>query len=440
MINTHEDDCGDGKRPKVWYCPYKFQAYGEEEIKAVEECLRDGWLAPGPRTAKFENMVSKFCGKKYGVMVNSGSAGNTLALLIAGVKEGDEVVTPACTFSTVLAPLIQMRAVPVFCDVELDTYVPSVEQVLACVTEKTKCIYIPDLAGSKPDWKRLRELVPAHIPLIEDACDTMSFTAESDYSVVSFYASHVITAGGGGGMVMMNTEQARARALCFRDWGRTGNNQECLDKRFTEDIDGIMYDGKYAYSAVGYNFKSSEMNAAFGIVQMNKLPGFLQTRRDHIARYIRRLSDSPLGMPNNAGNYDWLAMPLRAPAGERRNIMELLEYNNIQTRVFFAGNITRHPAYRDLLTPFENADIIMADVLLVGAHHGLTESDVDYVCDVLLSFFEGARAPAKYDVEEPDGFRHEIRNVEASKKEIDYVSPPSPISNGINCNKKKVCN
>ena len=263
--------------------------------------------------------------------------------------------------------------------------------------------------GSKPDWKRLRELVPEHIPLIEDACDTMSFTAESDFSVVSFYASHVITAGGGGGMVMMNTDKARSAALCYRDWGRTGNNQECLDKRFTENIDGISYDGKFAYSAVGYNFKSSEMNAAFGIVQMTRLPGFLQTRRDHVARYLSRLQDSPLGMPNNSGNYDWLAMPLQAPSGERRNLMELLEYSNIQTRVFFAGNITRHPAYRHLLAEYKNADIIMADVFLVGAHHGLTADDVDYVCDVLLSFFAGVRAPAVYTVEEPEGFRHEMQ-------------------------------
>lgn len=413
MINTHEDDSGAGKRPKVWYCPYKFQAYGEEEIKAVESCLRDGWLAPGPRTAEFENLVSTFCGKKHGVMVNSGSAGNTLALKIAGVEEGDEVITPACTFSTVLAPLVQMRAKPVFCDVQVNTFVPTVEQVMACLTEKTKAIYIPDLAGSKPDWKRLRELVPAHIPLIEDACDTMSFTAESDISVVSFYASHVITAGGGGGMVMMNNEKHRATALCYRDWGRTGNNQECLDKRFTETIDGISYDGKFAYSAVGYNFKSTEMNAAFGIVQMNRLPGFLETRRNHVARYMSRLAGTAYGMPDNSGNYDWLAMPIRVPAGERRNVMELLEYSNIQTRVFFAGNITRHPAYRDLLTPYENADIIMADVMLVGAHHGLSDEDVDYVCDILLSFLDGKRAPSKYDVEEPEGFKHEVH-------------PPSP--------------
>lgn len=408
MINTHEDDHGVGKRPKVWYCPYKFQAYGDEEIKAVEECLRAGWLAPGPRTAMFEEKVSKFCGKKFGVMTNSGSSGNTLALLCAGVTAGDEVITPACTFSTVLAPLVQMRAVPVFCDVQVDTFVPSVEQVMACLTEKTKCIYIPDLAGSKPDWKRLRELVPAHIMLIEDACDTMTYTTESDFMVCSFYASHVITAGGGGGMVMMNTEQARAQALCYRDWGRTGNNAECLDKRFTETIDGISYDGKFAYSAVGFNFKSTEMNAAFGCVQMDRLPGFLQTRREHVARYMRRLGDSPLGMPNNSGNYDWLAMPIKCPTGERRAVMELLEYSNIQTRVFFAGNITRHPAYRNLLMPFENADIIMADVLLVGAHHGLKEDDVDYVCDVLLSYFEGVRAPAKYDTEEPEGYIHQM--------------------------------
>jgi CDP-6-deoxy-D-xylo-4-hexulose-3-dehydrase len=261
---------------------------------------------------------------------------------------------------------------------------------MSVFTENTKAIFIPDLAGSKPDWEALRKLVPPHVLLIEDACDTMSFTAASDISVVSFYPSHVLSAGGGGGMVMMNTEKQRQLALSYRDWGRVGDNSECMDRRFAENIDGIVYDGKFVYNVMGYNFKSTEMNAAFGIVQMGRLPSFLSTRRNNIERYIMRLSGSAYGMPNDTKKFDWLAMPVKCPPGERKNVMQLLESKNIQTRVFFAGNITRHPAYRHLMSEFSVADTIMADVLLVGAHHGMTICDIDYVCDVFLSFFDGA--------------------------------------------------
>ena len=133
-----------------------FEAYGDEEIEAVTECLRAGWLAPGPRTAQFEEEVATFFGKKFGVFVNSGSSANMLALLVAGVSEGVEVVTPALTFSTVIAPLLQLRAKIVFCDAMPTTYVASVDQVMAVVTENTKVIFLPNLIGSKPDWAALR--------------------------------------------------------------------------------------------------------------------------------------------------------------------------------------------------------------------------------------------------------------------------------------------
>ena len=193
----------------IWYAPNKFEAYGQEEIDAVTECLKDGWLAPGPRTARFEAEVSKYFGKQFGIFCNSGSSANVLALLMAGLKSGDEVITPACTFSTTVAPLCQLGLKPVFCDVEERTFVPSVEQTLQKLTPLTKAIFIPNLAGSKPDWKQLRrslkDLDREDVCLIEDSCDTMTHTVDSDIAVISFYASHVITAGGGGGMVMCNS-------------------------------------------------------------------------------------------------------------------------------------------------------------------------------------------------------------------------------------------
>lgn len=279
---------------KVWYAPNKFEAYGEDEIQAVVSCLRDGWLAGfGPRTEEFERRISTLFGKKHGVFVNSGSSANLLALLSIGVKAGDEIITPACTFSTVVAPMDQVGAKVVFVDVELGTYVPSVEQVMAAVTENTKVIFLPNLIGSKPDWKALREAVDAsphagRIILIEDSCDTITFTSESDVSVTSFYASHVITAGGSGGMVMFNNESYKNKALMYRDWGRIGNNSEDPSERFAHEVDGIEYDFKFMYGVKGYNFKSSEMNAAFGLAQLDRLNRFFEIRRTVFTRYLER--------------------------------------------------------------------------------------------------------------------------------------------------------
>merc|ERR1719506_1177804 len=158
------EPCG-GKAPpkKVWYAPNKFEAYGEEEIAEVVACLRDGWLAPGPRTEEFESKVAAIFGKECGVMVNSGSSANMLGLCAMGLEKGDEIVTPACTFSTVVAPMEQLGLKPVFCDVEVGRYVPTVDAILAAITPKTKCCFIPNLIGSKIDWKDLRTRVPKGI-------------------------------------------------------------------------------------------------------------------------------------------------------------------------------------------------------------------------------------------------------------------------------------
>jgi len=371
---------------KIWYAPNKFEAYDQEEIDAVVECLKAGWLAPGPLTEKFEAKMSALFGKKCGVFVNSGSSANMLALCVAGISKGDEVVTPACTFSTTVAPIVQLGATPVFCDVEHRRYVPSVEQVMAVVTPRTKAIFIPNLIGSKPDWSELRRRLEGRpIVLIEDSCDTITHTEDSDMSVTSFYASHVITAGGCGGMVMFNCEEQRKKALMYRDWGRIGNNTEDVSERFAHNVDGIEYDFKFLYAVHGYNFKASEMNAAFGLKQLDKLDRFFVQRRKNVERYMERLKDvSHLVLPDDSGKYNWLAMPFLSPY--RKQLLTYLEQHNVQTRVCFAGNITRHPAYREFYCEFPEADRCMREGFLLGAHHGLTEEDVDHVCDLIIAF------------------------------------------------------
>jgi CDP-6-deoxy-D-xylo-4-hexulose-3-dehydrase len=241
---------------KIWYAPNKKEAYGDAEINAVVDCLNDGWLSGfGPRTIEFENKVSELFGKKYGLFVNSGSSAILLGLNALNLEPGSEVITPACTFSTTLAPIIQCSLKPVFCDVQIGTYVPSPEQVCEKITEKTKIILLPNLIGSKPDWSEIRKRTNGII-LFEDSADTITLTPETDISITSFYSSHLITACGSGGMVMFNDEKLLKRATMFRDWGRIGDNSEDVKTRFEFNIDGIPYDYKFLYGAVGYNLKS----------------------------------------------------------------------------------------------------------------------------------------------------------------------------------------
>ena len=376
---------------KIWYAPNKFESYGEEEIQAVVKCLQDGWLAGfGPKSIEFEEKIAKAFGKKYGVFVNSGSSACLLALAALDLPKGSKVITPSCTFSTTLAPIIQLGFKPVFCDVELTTYVPAIKDIIDLITDDVKAIMVPNLIGNKPNWKFLREELNKinrnDIIIIEDSADTITYTEETDVSTTSFYASHVITAGGSGGMVMFNDKKHVNRALQYRDWGRMGDNSEIIDDRFNHVVDGIPYDHKFLYDVLGYNFKSSEMNAAFGLVQLERFETFKNIRRNNIKRYLENLKDvKEILLPDDSIEPNWLAIPLQTE--QRLELLTFLENNNIQTRVTFAGNVTRHPIYREYLQPFENADIIMKNGFLLGAHHGMTIEDVDYVTDKIKKFF-----------------------------------------------------
>ena len=378
-------------RRKVWYAPYKHESFGEAEIKAVEESLRDGWLAGfGPKSVEFEKKIAKEFGKKYGVFVNSGSSACLLAIAALDLPKGSKIITPACTFATTLAPIIQLGFEPVFVDVGLTTYQAEIDQVVEAVTDDVKAIMLPNLIGNKPDWDKLKlyleEKGRGDIFLIEDSADTITKTPVTDVATTSFYASHVITAGGVGGMVMYNDEKHVTKCLQYRDWGRLGDDSEIMDDRFNHSVDGIAYDHKFLYSVLGYHMKACEMNAAFGLVQLERFKKFSNIRRENFERYLELLDGvGDLILPDDSIKPNWLAIPLQTE--KRFELLSFLEDNNVQTRVTFAGNVTRHPVYREYLQEFKNSDIIMKNGFLLGAHHGMTIEDVDHVCGLIKVFF-----------------------------------------------------
>merc|ERR1719456_2057276 len=248
---------------------------------------------------------------------------------------------------------------------------------------------IPNLIGGKVDWAELRRRLPNYghkIWLFEDSCDSITHTTESDISVISFYASHIITAGGLGGVVMFNDEKLKEKALMFRDWGRIGNNSEDVSERFAHQVDGIEYDFKFLYGTLGYNMKACEMSAAFGLAQLRKLDKFKAMRKANVNRYVERLraAGTSYVLPERHNEFDWLAFPLMHK--DRKGVLRFLESHDVQIRVCFAGNITRHPAYRHYLADYPVSDRIMAEGFLIGAHHGLSPADVDRVCKLLIEY------------------------------------------------------
>ena len=377
---------------KIWYAPYKFESYGEEEIKAVEDSLRAGWLGgQGPRSVEFEKAIATRFGKKYGVFVNSGSSACLLAIAALDLPKGCKIITPACTFSTTVAPIIQLGFVPEFVDVELISYCAIIDQIIAKIDENVKAIMLPNLIGNKPNWEdlkqKLNDLNRGDIILIEDSADTITDTSVTDVATTSFYASHVITAGGVGGMVMFNDQKHVTKCLQYRDWGRMGDDSEIVDDRFNHEVDGIPYDHKFLYSVLGYHMKGCEMNAAFGLVQLNRFAKFSKIRRANFERYLENLKDvGQIMLPDDSLKPNWLAIPLQTD--DRLGLLTYLESHNIQTRVTFAGNVTQHPIYREYLQEFTNSDIIMKNGFLLGAHHGMSLEDVDYVCDKIKEYFK----------------------------------------------------
>ena len=377
---------------RVTYAPFELQAYGKDEIAAVVNCLHAGWLAGnGKLSHQFEQAVAEYFGKRFGLFVNSGSSALEIAAQIIDLEPLDEIITPALTFNTSVAPFVRkiqqtQHGVLRFCDVEINRYVPTVEQVLAQVNEHTRIVLIPNLVGAKPNWEALRRQLPTRVILIEDSADTMTTTEHSDIAICSFYSSHVITAGGCGGVFMCNRSDWMTQAQVLCHWGRQSgaNDTDDVHERFSQSIDGIPFDWKFTYPKLGYNFKASEMNAAFGLAQMARLDEILAQRRRIMDAYMTQLQDTGIVLPVDYERYNWMAIPLQY--ANRSALLYHLEQNGVQTRVLFAGNITRHPAFAEYRQAYENCDTIMANGFLLGAHHGMTVEDVTYVCRLIKSF------------------------------------------------------
>lgn len=378
--------------------------YGDEEIAAVVDVLKNQSLVlmGGPKVAQFERKIADLFGKKFGLMVNSGSSANLLAFAALDLPKGSEVITPALTFATTVAPLLQLGLLPVFCDVEPDSYVADPKKIEALITPKTKALMIPNLIGNLPDWVEIRRIADKHgLYVIEDSCDTLGATVSgkptgtlADISVTSFYASHVVTAAGFGGMVTMNDEQLARRATLLRGWGRSSSlmgETESIDARFNAEVDGIPYDSKFIFEGIGYNFLPSEISAAFGLAQLEKLEGFIQTRERNFARLLSffKTYEKWFVLPRQTANVrtGWLAFPLIVRENApfiRRDLQIHFEKADIQTRTVFTGNILRQPGFKDIPhradpNGFPNADNVMRGGILMGCHQGLSDAALSHM-------------------------------------------------------------
>ena len=262
---------------------YGKAVYDHKEINAVLNVLKNDSLSLiDGKKVKYLEKVSKIFGKKYGLMVNSGSSANLLALSVYKFKKGSEIITPNLTFSTTVAPIYQLGLIPHFVGVEKNKFVTDPSKIEKCINKKTVALMIPNLLGNIADWKKIYKIAKKYkLKIIEDSADTIGYTVNkknlgkySDIVTNSFYASHIINGAGTGGIVCFNNYNLYQKAKLLRGWGRssaTFNESENTTKRFGVKVSGIDYDAKYIFSDLGYNFLPSEISAAFAIEQLKKL-------------------------------------------------------------------------------------------------------------------------------------------------------------------------
>lgn len=387
---------------------YGQSVHGEEEIAAVVDVLRSS-TQMGRRVREMEERVATLFGKRHGIMVNSGSSANYLALELLGLPPGGEVVTPALTFATTVAPIVRGGLVPAFVDVTPGTYNINVDGIEAVLSPKTAAFMIPSLIGNLPAWDRIREIADRiGVPVIEDSADTLGATLNgastgqhSHISTTSFYGSHVINAAGNGGMLCVNEDEHARRGKLLRSWGRTSSlfvDSENIENRFNIEIDGIHYDSKFVFEELGYNFEPSELGAAFGLVQLDRLEANIQARERNFAAhddFFAQYEDWFVRPQQLQGaRTGWLAFPLtirpEAPF-DRRQLQIWFETRDVQTRPVFTGNILRQPAMQGVAAVtakagYPVADAVMRGGILIACHHGLTDEAVARIHAVFRDF------------------------------------------------------
>lgn len=388
--------------------PYGMTVHGNEEIEAVRHVLTTS-TRMGAHVQAFEEQIARLFGKHHGIMVNSGSSALLLAVEILALPEGSEVITPALTFATTVGCLVKNRLVPAFVDAAEDTYCIDPAKVEAMITPRTRAMCIPNLIGNVAEWKELSDIANRHnLGIIEDSADTLGATLNghptgvyADISTSSFYGSHVINCAGNGGILCMNNDECARRAKLLRSWGRSSSllvESEAVENRFNVQLDGVDYDAKFVFEAIGYNFEPSELGAAFGLVQIDKLEHNIAARERNFRAqldFFRRYEDwFTLPRQTPGSRTGWLAFPLtvrpEAPFS-RRDFQIFLENRNIQTRVVFTGNVLRQPAFRNIdhhAAPegYPEADRIMQGGILLACHHGLTDAMLTHVHETFEDF------------------------------------------------------
>lgn len=391
---------------KVYYAKAN---YGKSEILAVNKVLKNQRLnlMNSKNVRLFEKKIAKLFNKKYGLMVNSCSSANLLALSALNLKKGAEIITPSLTFSTTVSPIIQLGLKPVLVDIKLDNLLIDEKQIEKLITKKTKAMIIPNLIGNIPNLELLKKICKKYkLFYIEDSADTISSyynnkpTGDfSDISTTSFYASHVITCAGFGGMLCTNNLEFYKKAIVQRGWGRNSSlfeEKESINLRFKNNN---SYDEKYLFTDLGYNFIPSEISAAFGLEQLKKLKKFAKIRNKnffYLYNFFSKFSDYfILPKIDKKVNNIWLAFPFMVKEEKiKRNELQIfLEKNNIQTRTIFSGNIIRQPGYPKKYFKidkkgYQNSDFVMRNGILLGSHQSMTRKELIYITEVVKKFLK----------------------------------------------------
>lgn len=392
------------------HVPYGKTVHGEEEIEAVVKALRTS-TQMGKNVREMEERIAGLYDKKYGIMVNSGSSALYLAADLLDYEKGAEIITPILTFSTTVAPQVKKGWVPAFVDVEEGTFNIDANKVEEMITPKTKAMIIPNLIGNLPNWQQLREIADKHnLFVLEDSADTLgaeiggaSSGRFTDMSTTSFYGSHIINCAGNGGMLCVNSEAYYNRGRLLRSWGRSSSlfvESEKIENRFNVEIEGIPYDAKFVFEEPGYNIEPSEMGAAFGIVQLNKLAQNIDTRtanytrlREFFTQYEEHMI-MPNQLPDSRTGWLAFAVTIRDTAPFiRRDLQIFLEKRNIQTRTVFTGNILRQPGFKNQAhkasaAGYPEADKVMRGGMLLACHHGLNDAQITHIMESVDEFMK----------------------------------------------------
>ena len=400
--------------------PFAGRVYDEDELVHLVDSSLDFWLTAGKYSDEFESDFAEYMGQKYSLLVNSGSSANLVAFATLtspllgdrALRPGDEVITVAAGFPTTVNPMIQYGMVPVFVDIELETYNIKVCELKNALSLKTKAVMIAHTLGNPFDLGVVSKFCKENnLFLIEDCCDAVGSTYNGknvgtfgDLATVSFYPAHHMTMGEGGAVLTSNS-MLKKISLSFRDWGRDcycgGGSDNTCGRRFNMQFGTLPYgyDHKYVYSHIGYNLKVSDMQAAIGVAQLKKLPSFIEIRKINFNKLYNGLKkfENYLILPRATENSDpsWFGFMLCIKENDKFTRLELAEYlenKKILTRQLFAGNLLRQPAYQNIehrvVGTLENTDYVMNNGIFIGVYPGLTDNKIGYMISIFEDFFK----------------------------------------------------